>query len=496
MSQPPITRNQINTGSGANAFVLRDENALLPIELDKISTGTIYGGQMSFGTLTGSPATTTKFSISAGFGLVIDNYTDPENPTYVLVTWPEMLDIEATLIGSSARTFILISPGGSPANSVIQQSTFPTSKQLRDNIYLGSLGHGTLPHLVAVRNRPSAMFDTTARFVDLANAIGPFNISGNTYGPNGSGLTISKTLGQSYSVGSNFHTAKFQPDITNDASVSTVPFFYSYRDGAGDFTVTETTNNVNPGQYDDGDGTLASVSTNSWTVQTIRFFPNESALQVSHTIEYGQKVYGSKNDALLAVPELDHVDNPSLSEGIIRCYLIVRGGASDLALSGDAEFVEPTGFGGSGGAVATFPGITDNATTEQITITDTETTFANRIDAEEVITEKRVSASPTTTYTADLTTGSVFKLTLGGDTSISFSNVPPAGRTTTVTFMLTQEAGSPNTPRTPSFPASVLWEGGSAPTWSTGAGETDIVTMFTEDGGTTWYANLVGQGYA
>lgn len=97
-----------------------------------------------------------------------------------------------------------------------------------------------------------------------------------------------------------------------------------------------------------------------------------------------------------------------------------------------------------------------------------------------------------TTFVANLLEGSLFDVIMTGNVAISFSNVPVTTRAVTVTFVLTHSLAG----RTPSFPASVKWDGGVAPTWGTAAGNEDIVTMFTYDGGTTWRANLVGQNYA
>jgi hypothetical protein len=498
MSQPPITADQILTGTGVGSLVALDENALLPIQLSKISTGIFSGGEMSKGTLSGSPLTTTKISVSAGSGIIIDNYTDPLNPTYQLISWPAFIDEEITNIVSAERTFLAISPAGSPLGSpiLIQQTTIYTEQQHRDVIPLGIAGHVTNVSVVAVRSDPHAAFDADARLGDLAHAIGPFNIEGNIYTYNGVNLLLDKSVGKSYRLGNNFHVDRAAPDTTTDASEAALEWNYSYQDGAGGFTLTGKVTTIEPANYDDGDGTFGTVATNTWTTQIIKHFPGGAG----HRIEYGQTTYSSKAEALAAIPDINHLHNPAFAEGITRGFLVVRGGASDLSLSSDAQFVEGGKFtGGSSGSVSdVFIGILDSATTTQLTLTDTSSTFANRIDAEEVITEKRVSASPTTAYAADLTTGSVFKLTMGGDTAITFSNVPATSLTTTVTFMLVQDAvGSPALgTRTPSFPAAVLWEGGTVPTWTTVANAVDIVTMFTEDGGTTWYANLIGQGYA
>jgi len=118
--------------------------------------------------------------------------------------------------------------------------------------------------------------------------------------------------------------------------------------------------------------------------------------------------------------------------------------------------------------------------------------FSKRVEVP-YITESNVVAAPTTAYAINPFLGSLFQLTLGGNTAISFSNIPSSGKALTLTLVLIQDAtGS----RVPSFPASVKWDGGTIPTWGTVAGDEDVVTMFTYDGGTTWRANLVGQNYA
>jgi hypothetical protein len=43
-----------------------------------------------------------------------------------------------------------------------------------------------------------------------------------------------------------------------------------------------------------------------------------------------------------------------------------------------------------------------------------------------------------------------------------------------------------------SWPGSVVWPGGVAPTLSTAAGAVDILTFFSRDGGTTWYGFMAG----
>ena len=108
--------------------------------------------------------------------------------------------------------------------------------------------------------------------------------------------------------------------------------------------------------------------------------------------------------------------------------------------------------------------------------------------------EKLVTTTESTNYTADVqSAGAIHAVTLGADILITPSAGFGGTHIPTLTLILIQDATGT---RIPTFPASVKWEGGTVPTWSTAAGAEDIVTMFTYDNGASWRANLVGQGYA
>ena len=124
---------------------------------------------------------------------------------------------------------------------------------------------------------------------------------------------------------------------------------------------------------------------------------------------------------------------------------------------------------------------------------------ARRIDMDDKILQKPtlkdysetlVSANSGTTYTIDLTTGNTFKITMTGNCTFTFSNPPISGTTGSFTLILIQDGtGS----RTATWPASVKWAGGTAPTLTTTATTgTDILTFVTTDAGTTWYGFAAG----
>jgi len=79
--------------------------------------------------------------------------------------------------------------------------------------------------------------------------------------------------------------------------------------------------------------------------------------------------------------------------------------------------------------------------------------------------------------------------TLSGNTTYTFTNPAASGRVSSFTLKVTQDSS----PRTITWPASVDWPGGTAPTISTGSGNVDIFVFVTYDGGTTYYGFTAGQ---
>jgi hypothetical protein len=83
--------------------------------------------------------------------------------------------------------------------------------------------------------------------------------------------------------------------------------------------------------------------------------------------------------------------------------------------------------------------------------------------------------SVATTDTLDVSLYSTFNKTMTAGTTFTFSNPAASGQASSFTLRL---AGA----FTPTFPASVDWAGGSAPTYATPT----LFTFVTFDGGTTW----------
>ena len=93
--------------------------------------------------------------------------------------------------------------------------------------------------------------------------------------------------------------------------------------------------------------------------------------------------------------------------------------------------------------------------------------------------------------TLNLATGNVFSVTLTGATNFSITGAT-AGTACSFGLYLKQDTtGS----RTVTWPGSVKWPSGTAPTLTTTAAATDILVFESIDGGTTWFGSLVGADY-
>ena len=92
------------------------------------------------------------------------------------------------------------------------------------------------------------------------------------------------------------------------------------------------------------------------------------------------------------------------------------------------------------------------------------------------------SSGGTTTF--DTSTGTIFVTTLSESTTFVFSNAPTAGTGYEMTLEIIQDASASG--YTVTWPASVTWAGGTAPTLSTGISAVDSFAFYTVDGGTTW----------
>ena len=94
-----------------------------------------------------------------------------------------------------------------------------------------------------------------------------------------------------------------------------------------------------------------------------------------------------------------------------------------------------------------------------------------------------VTANSSTT-TVDLSDGNVVKFTQSADTTVSFANT---GTSNIVSFIRIKDDTS--TARAITWPSSIKWNGGSAPTLNSNpyGNDANVITLLTRDEGVTWY---------
>ena len=102
--------------------------------------------------------------------------------------------------------------------------------------------------------------------------------------------------------------------------------------------------------------------------------------------------------------------------------------------------------------------------------------------------ETKIGVAAAATVDLDMTSGNVFTVTADQNTTFTFSNPSPTGKSCAFTLIWTQDSSD----RTIAWPASVDWAGGSAPDVTSGSGKIDVYTFFTMDAGTIWYGFQAG----
>lgn len=327
------------------------------------TTGVLSGGVISIGTPTNT------FSVTGGMGVVVDSHTDPSKKAISEVDFSSgFTNVPVTDIATSVFTAIGIDKDG----LIVQKANaLFTVEEERDVIALGTLIHTDLTNIESVSNNQQLSFGGLHNVYDLASTIGFINVTGNDYKANGVNLQIDRSAGKTFGMGSNYINSTKSPNIQDHLGSAATNFSYNRRDGVGGFIVETPVNTIAPALYDDGSGTLQAVSSNNWTIQRVYFVPSSG----NTFIQYGQTVFNTFNAAVRGIIHEALEKDPRLDSTLLRAYILVRGGATDLSDSGDCTFVEAGKFGegvanGAGSSSSTFQTVYENSTPPQIVFND------------------------------------------------------------------------------------------------------------------------------
>ena len=208
-----------------------------PLVKSSLSTGLLDGGVLSIGT------PTSTFSITDGFGLVVENQNTSADPTVTSVSWSGLTNVALTDISENFTSIGIDSTG-----AVVQKpgARF-TNEERRDNIVLGVVIHVSHSVIESVATVAEIAYEPAVQLIDLTRALGIINISGNDVSPNGANLNLDLSAGTAFNHGANYDSNKKDPNVVTVAADTAFTWTYSYQDGVGGFTSVPTQTSVVPG---------------------------------------------------------------------------------------------------------------------------------------------------------------------------------------------------------------------------------------------------------
>jgi hypothetical protein len=120
---------------------------------------------------------------------------------------------------------------------------------------------------------------------------------------------------------------------------------------------------------------------------------------------------------------------------------------------------------------------------------DNELVRAKIRDYSETVSSPTISAG---TLVLNLETSNIFTVALNAAiTTLTISNPPASGSGGSFTLIFTADG----TARSVTWPSSIKWAGGTAPTLTSTSGKVDSFAFFTSDGGTNWQGYVGGQNF-
>lgn len=306
-------------------------------------------------------STPTSVNISPVKGWIVDNAGPITStiPTIKLVEYPGATGVSITGISSSTITYFYINGNG----QLVQQSTFPTPQQRRENLYIGKVGHPNKTTVNLFFAEPDLDISPLSQLRDMLTPIKLIN-DGVYPSANGANLSFNTSAGTLWGLGIGFTKDTLNPSSINVPATNPATFQYRLRDSG---TYSNTTL-IDPANYDDN-GVLTSVPGSPKTSTNQRIFLLQDC---SIRVQYAQNYYDSLAEAIAAVSTEQFITFPNWKyNGILIGILSVVKSATDLSNPDQAKFLLVSKFGesvgGSGGPSTTnLQQAYDNSTEPEI----------------------------------------------------------------------------------------------------------------------------------
>jgi hypothetical protein len=329
------------------------------LEGNVISTGTYeYTG------MTQGVGQTINISPLKGW-VVLNTYDYATSPDVINVIYSGGTNIPLTYLTTADTTFILISS----ASTVIQQTTFPTPQERRQNIFIGRISHPKKSTIESIIQTVDFDVSPMSALRDLWTPIKLIN-QGVLISANGANLNINLSAGSLWGNGVGWTTNQLNPDNISIASQSPATFQYRTQLGivTGTTVPTGNTTTISPGFYDlNGVITAVGGGSASSTNQRVYLFPTGSI-----RIQLGQQVYSTLAAAVTGSQTEQFVEySDNRDNGILIGIISVNKTATQLNNSAQAvfNFVSKFGevLGGTGGlSTTTLQQAYDNSSNPEI----------------------------------------------------------------------------------------------------------------------------------
>jgi len=296
----------------------------------------------------------------------------------------------------------------------------------------------------------------------------------------------------------------------SDSTNSTHPLrFYLDADKTTAYTTGVTTSGTpgSSGAYTQIDVDEDTPSILYYQCSSHSYMGNYALVPASNVINHAEALISmpTATTTLVGTGTTDTLTNKTLTSPKINEDVAVTSTATEINIldgvtASTTEINILDGVTASTTEINKLDGVT--ATTTEINyldITTLGTTEASKVvtaDANGVVKfdngiqeESTAITSSSNAATLNLRDGTVFTHTLSENVTYTFSNPAASGYASGFTLKVTQDSSA----RTITWPGSVDWAAGTAPTLSTGSGDVDVFVFLTVDGGTIYYGFTAGQ---
>lgn len=126
-------------------------------------------------------------------------------------------------------------------------------------------------------------------------------------------------------------------------------------------------------------------------------------------------------------------------------------------------------------------------------ITDISETRTANIELSTTTHSTTISAAAGANYDLDVSLSNRWELTLDENITLTISNPPSNDKYQEIEIIFIQDATGTNTV---TWPAEVFWPGGINPVITSSPNAIDVIKLRTNDSGTSWLGEIIGQNYS